>query len=73
MSCGALRKHSQMIDLGYLITQKKNLQPLHTPFMAYGAETWRLAKQLESKHMSDEWPMERMMLGVALWERKRAT
>lgn len=41
--------------------------------MTYGAETWRLTKQLERKLRCAQRAMERIMLGVTLRDRKRAT
>lgn len=43
------------------------------PLMTYGAETWCLNKQLESKLMSAQWAMQRIVVGVTLKDRTRGS
>ncbi len=43
------------------------------PILTYGAETWRLTKELERKLKTAQRGMERGMLGVTWRDRKRAS
>ncbi len=43
------------------------------PVLTYGAETWRLTKELERKLRSAQRRMERRMLGITWRDRKRAS
>ena len=43
------------------------------PVLTYGSETWGLTKKIERKLRTAERKMERIMLGITLRDRKRAT
>ena len=56
-----------------LCLKRKVFNQCILPVMTYGSETWTLTKSLERKLVSAQRAMERIMLGVSLRDRKRAT
>lgn len=71
---GALGKQAQMTKskLPPLLKRKVHNRCVRQ-VMIYGAETWHLTRQLESKLGSAQWAAKRRMRGVMLRERKRAS
>ena len=56
-----------------LSLKKKVFNQLILPVLTYGSETWSLTKAMERKLVSTQRAMERIMMGISLKDRKRAT
>lgn len=71
---GAFGKHSQIMKSKMPLSLKRKIfSQCVLPVMTYGAETWRLTKQSESKLRSAQCAIERIMLGVTLTYIRQAT
>ena len=56
-----------------LSLKRKIFNQVILPVLTYGSETWSLTKAMERKLVSTQRAMERIMMGITLKDRKRAT
>ena len=74
MGWSAFGKQSSVMKSNLPIALKRKVyNQCILPVMTYGSETWSLTKELERKLQSAQRGMERIMLGITLRDKKRAS